>query len=382
MIPLKQLFSLDPDVVFLNHGSYGATPREVFDVYQMWQRRLEREPVHFINEELPRHFAEAREALGRYLACSGEDVVYVPNATFGINAVARSLRLAPGDEILSTDHEYGAIENCWSYVCMKAGASYVRRSVPIPASSEEIAETLWSGVTSHTKVLFMSHITSSTALRLPVEALCARARQAGIITIIDGAHAPGQIPLDLRALDPDFYIGNCHKWLCSPKGAAFLYTRRDRQGLIEPLVVGWGWGPNRKPSGLSGYQDAFQWLGTNDYSAYLSVPAAIDFQARHAWPEVGERCHQLLSIALDRISELTGRPSLYESRDQYRQMAVAELPHVADPALFNRRLFDRYRIEIPCLPWNGRPLLRLSIQAYNSEEDIEKLLSALQAELE
>ena len=381
MSPLKSLFLLDPDVVFLNHGSYGATPRPVFEAYQQWQRRLEREPVQFINEELPLRLREARAALGRYLNCDADDVVYLPNTTFGINVIARSLRLQPGDEILTTDHEYGAIENCWSYACRTSGAAFIRRPLPLPSPDHRILEHIWGGVTPRTKVLFVSHITSSTALRLPVEALCARARDAGILSVIDGAHAPGQIALDLRAIDPDFYAGNCHKWLCSPKGAAFLYSRRDRQPVVEPLVVGWGWGEQRKPTGNSAYVDAFQWLGTDDLSSYLSVPAAIDFHNDHGWAAVREDCHRLLSTALERVRDLTGARSLYDNEDQYRQMAVVELPPIADLAAFNRRLFDRYRIEIPCMAWNGRQLLRISIQGYNSEADVEALLRALRKEL-
>jgi isopenicillin-N epimerase len=379
--PLKALFLLDPEVVFLNHGSYGATPRPVFEAYQAWQRRLEREPVQFINEELPRRLGEARAALGRYLGCAADDLVYVPNATFGINVVARSLGLGPGDEVLTTDHEYGAVENCWLHVCRRAGAALIRRPAPFPASGEDIVEAVWRGVTPRTRVLFLSHITSSTALRLPVEALCARARAAGILSVIDGAHAPGQIPLDLAALDADFYAGNCHKWLCSPKGAAFLYARRDRQHMIEPPVIGWGWGEHRKATGNSDYIDALQWLGTNDLSAYLSAPAAIDFQAAHDWPAVRERCHRLLADALRQVAALTGLASPYLEADQYRQMAVTPLPPIADLAAFNRRLFERHRIEIPCIPWNGRQWLRISVQGYNTAADIEALLAALRAEL-
>lgn len=381
MSPLKPLFLLDPKVVFLNHGSYGATPRAVFETHREWQRRLEHEPVQFINEELPHRLGEARGVLGEYLHCSADDLVFIPNTTFGVNVVARSLRLQPGDEVLSSNHEYGAIDNCWGHACSKTGAVYVRRPISIPAAEAQILEELWKGITPRTKVIFLSHITSSTALRFPVEALCARARQAGILTVIDGAHAPGQIPLDLGAIDADFYIGNCHKWLCSPKGAAFLYTRRDRQHLVEPLVVGWGWGENKKPSDHSDYIDAFQWLGTNDLSAYLSVPAAIAFQAEHNWAGVRERCRRMLSRALERVAELTGLPSLYAGEGQYQQMAVSELPPIADLAAFNRRLFDRYRIEIPCLSWNGRQLLRISMQGYNSEEDIDALIDALRKEL-
>jgi isopenicillin-N epimerase len=383
MPPLKSLFLLDPDVVFLNHGSYGATPRPVFEACQHWRLRLEREPVQFINVELPGLLRQARGALAQYLNADPDDLVYVPNATFGMNVVARSLPLAPGDEVLTTDHEYGAIDNAWLHLCRKRGAHYLRQPVSFPATSEAaIIEEIWRGVTPRTRVLLLSHITSSTALRFPVEALCERARAAGILTVIDGAHAPGQIALDLRAIDADFYAGNCHKWLCSPKGAAFLYTRRDRQPLIDPLVIGWGFGENRKLAQHSAYVDALQWLGTNDPAAYLAVPAAIAFQQEHDWPRVRADCHRLLAESLHRVSELTGLAPLYGADGrQYEQMAVNALPRIDDLAAFNRRLFDGHRVEIPCIEWNGRQFLRIALQGYNSRADIDALLAALESEL-
>ncbi|MGE3479900.1 MAG: aminotransferase class V-fold PLP-dependent enzyme [Gammaproteobacteria bacterium] len=382
MPSLRQQFLLDPDVVFLNHGSYGATPRPVFEACQEWRLRLERGPVQFINNELPGLLRQARGELGRYLNADPDDLVYVPNATFGMNVVARSLPLAPGDEVLTTDHEYGAVDNAWLHVCRKRGARYVRQPVMFPADSDAaIVDEIWRGVTPRTRVLFLSHITSSTALRLPVEALCARARAAGILTAIDGAHAPGQIALDLRAVDADFYTGNCHKWLCSPKGAAFLYTRRGLQPMIEPPVVGWGYGANRKLAQNPDYVDALQWLGTNDLSAYLSVPAAIAFQERHDWPRVRAECHHLLGEAIQRVSDLTGLAPLYRTDAHYVQMAVNALPRIDDLAAFNRILFDRHRVEIPCIEWNGRQFLRISLQGYNSRADIDALLAALRTEL-
>jgi isopenicillin-N epimerase len=208
---LRESFLLDPGIVYLNHGSFGACPRPVFEAYQEWQGMLERQPVKFMQRREPL-LREAREALGAYLHADADDLVYVTNVTLGLNAVARSLPLAPGDEVLTTDHEYGSMNRMWEWVCEKRGARYVRRPVPLPIrSAEEVIDAVWSGVTAHTRVLYLSHITSPTALILPVEPLVRRAREAGILTVVDGAHAPGQVPVDLEALGADFYGGNCHK---------------------------------------------------------------------------------------------------------------------------------------------------------------------------
>jgi len=378
MTNLKDLFLLDPDVVFLNHGSFGAAPRPVFAAYQAWQRHLEHQPVAFLLDELPDHLADARRELGRFLNAGRDDLVYVPNATFGVNVVARSLDLGPGDELLTTDHEYGACYNVWDFLSQKRGFDVVRQPISFPvASPESILEELWQGVSSRTRVIFVSHITSPTALRLPVATICARAREAGILSVVDGAHAPGQIPLDLQAVDADFYTGNAHKWLCAPKGAAFLYARPDKQRLIEPLVVGWGWGQERTFTFGSDYLDYLQWLGTNDLSAYLSVPDAIRFQEQHDWPAVRHRCHELLVLALRRVGELTALDAPYADNAHYGQMAVALLPQLQDPAAFKDELYRSFRVEIPCIKWQERHFIRISIQGYNSYEDIEVLLRAL-----
>lgn len=376
---LKSHFLLDPDVIFLNHGSFGATPRPVFTAYQAWQLRLERQPVRFIIDELPGYLHEARAALGAYVQVDAADLVYVPNATFALNVVARSLSLGPGDEVLTTDHEYGACRNVWGFLRRKHGFTVVQRPLPLPATSPTaLLEHLWQGVTPRTRVIFLSHITSPTALHLPVAAVCARAREAGILTVIDGAHAPGHIPLRLADLGADFYFGNAHKWLCSPKGAAFLYARRERQALLEPLVVGWGWGEHRTETFGSDFLDYQQWLGTNDVSAYLSVPAAIDFQARHNWTAVRAQCHALVRQALHRVGDLTGLAPLYaDDAGLYHQMAAMPLPPLADAAAFKAQLYARHRIEIPVVEWHGRHFLRISVQGYNTQSDVDALLDAL-----
>ena len=376
---MKEHYLLDPEIIFLNHGSFGATPRPVMDAYQSWQIKLERQPVHFISHELLPELKRARQALGSYLNADADDLVYIPNATYGVNIVARSLQLEPGDEILTTDHEYGACENVWKFVSQKNGSILVKRPIPLPlASPTEIVDHFWQDVTPKTRVIFISHITSPTAVRMPVEMICKKARQAGIFTVIDGAHAPGQITLDLTALEPDFYLGNCHKWMQSAKGAGFLYTRRALQPMLEPLVISWGWGENASFTSGSQYLDYFEWAGTNDLSAYLSVPAAIQFQAEHDWPAIQERCRQILADGLKRIDQLTGLENVYSDQaEPFVQMAVVRLPPIEDISELKRQLLEQYRIEVPCIEWNGQHFIRISVQAYNEAGDMEALASVL-----
>jgi isopenicillin-N epimerase len=376
---MKEYYLLDPEIIFLNHGSFGATPIPVMEAYQAWQIRLERQPVHFISRELLPELKRARQALGAYLNADEDDLVYIPNATFGVNIVARSLQLAPGDEILTTDHEYGACENVWKFMGQKNGSILVKRPIPLPLTSPaEIAEYFWQGVTPKTRVIFISHITSPTALRMPVEMICRKAREAGILTVIDGAHAPGQIQLNLRAMEPDFYLGNCHKWLQSAKGAGFLFARRELQPQLEPLVISWGWGKNASFTSGSQFLDYFEWAGTNDPSAYLSVPAAIQFQEQHNWPVVQDQCQQILAEGLKQIDKLTGLESVYSDQAApFVQMAVVRLPLVEDISEFKSQLLEQYRIEVPCIEWNGQHFIRISVQAYNDTADMEALVTAL-----
>lgn len=380
----KELFLLDPGVIFLNHGSFGATPRAVFESYQRWQTRLERQPVLFLGREHDDLLRHSRQALGKYVHADPDDLVFIPNATHGVNIVARSLALQPGDEVLTSDHEYGACDFTWEFLCGKVGASYVHREIPLPLSDagasgeSDMAGRFWRGVTPRTRLIFISHITSSTALRLPVEEICKRAREAGILTLVDGAHALGQLPLDLPALGADFYTANCHKWALSPKGAAFLYARREAQGLIEPLVVSWGYHPNGTPSTGSRFLDLLQWTGTRDPAAALAVPDALEFMAQHEWEGVVRDCHELLKQALQRICELTGLPPAYPlESDLFIQMGIAPLPDATDLVALKSRLYDDFRIEVPLVAWQGQKFIRISVQAYNSQAEIDALLGAL-----
>ncbi len=376
MTAMRDLFLLRRDVVYLNHGSFGACPRPVFERYQAWQRELEAEPVELLGRRFAALMRGAREDLAGFVDADADDLVFVPNATTGLNAVARSLRLEPGDEVLATDHEYGALDRTWTFVCEKSGARYVRRPLPLPvASEEEIVEAVWSGVNEHTRVLFLSHLTSTTAIVLPVVELVRRAFERGIITVIDGAHAPGQIALALRVLGADFYAGNCHKWMNAPKGSAFLYARREAQQFLDPLVVSWGWRGDHP--GPSRFVDEHEWQGTRDVAAYLAVPAAIEFMREHDWPTVQRGCHVLAGAARDRINAITGlAPLTPAGREWFAQMATVALP-ACDHETLQRRLFDDFKIEVPTFAWTGGSYLRVSIQAYNDASDVDALVHAL-----
>ena len=367
---LKDLFLLDPSITYLNHGSFGACPRPVFEVYQTWQRELECHPVEFLGRRIATLLGEARQALASYLGVEADEVVYFSNPTTAINMIARALHLEPGDEILTSDHEYGAMDRTWRFLSKKRGWSYLQQPIPVPVTTPEaFLERMWSGVTPRTRVIYISHITSPTALRFPIEELCRRARREGLLTIVDGAHAPGQIPLNLAEIDADLYAGACHKWLCAPKGAGFLYARKEVQAWLEPLVVSWGF-ESEFPSG-SQFVDYHEWQGTRDMAAILSVPAAIAFQKEHDWEQVRRECHLLAVATRQRINELTGlEPLSPETPDAegftwFAQMFGARMPEYFDLDVVKTELYDRYRIEVPLLPWQAEKLIRVSIQAYN-----------------
>jgi isopenicillin-N epimerase len=369
---LRELFLIDPDVVFLNHGSFGATPRVVFEEYQRWQAELERQPVEFLGRRADELLDNARAKLAAYLNADVDDLVFVTNATSGLNVIARSFPLETGDEILTTDHEYGALDLTWDYLCGKAGAHFVRHHIPLPATSHaEIVESFWSAVTPRTKIIFLSHITSPTALIFPVKEICARAREAGILTVIDGAHAPGQIPVDLKDIGADIYSGNCHKWLCAPKGSGFLHVRPEHHEWVESLTISWGW------RGESTLVSRNQWQGTRDIAAFLSVPAAIEFQQNHNWDAVRARCHDLARETRRAIADLSGlEPISPDSPEWFAQMIACPIP-IDDPIAVKERLYNEFKIEVPLVERHDKHMIRVSYQGYNDHDDLERLMEGL-----
>lgn len=372
----KKQFLLRDDITFLNFGSFGATPKPVFEACLCWQTELEREPVHFITEQLVSHLKAARESLAGFLHCDADDVVYVTNPSYAVNIIAKSFDLREGDEVLATNLEYGACDSTWTYYCRQKGARYVRLPVRFPLESkEDFIAQFTAGITPKTKLIFISHITSSTGLRLPVEEICAIARQRNIITFIDGAHGPAQVSVDLTAMDADIYTGACHKWMLSPKGSSFLYVRRSLQDRFDPLVVSWGY-DSAMPS-HSRFLDYHQLQGTKDYSAFLSVPDAIRFMEQHDWPAVRAHCRTLVQDNAVRFCSLLKAEPLAPVNDDFiAQLYSIRIP-VQKPEKLHRLLYERYNIQVPVMQHEDQCYLRYSVQAFNSQEDLDKLYIAL-----
>lgn len=382
---MKEHFLLDPDMVFLNHGSYGACPKPVFDAWQGWQREMERNPVQFLGRRSAGLLRHARERLAGYLGANADDLVFVSNATTGVNIVAKSLHLNPGDEVLTTDLEYGACRATLARVCAAAGARLVVVPVPLPLTREGFVAAMTEAMTPRTRLVMMSHITSPTALRLPIEPVLAQARRRGIASLIDGAHAPGQIPLDLAALGADYYTGNCHKWMCAPKGTAFLHARSEHHAGLFAMVTSWGEVAPDGPSAWDGFigQGVFerrmQWQGSRDLTGFLAVPAAIDFHAAHDWAARCADCHRRAMALLQRVSARTGIAPI-AADEFFLQMAPLPVPH-QDAAALRARLFDEFRIEVPVTQHanadGARTFVRVSVQPYTTDEDLAALEAAL-----
>ncbi len=373
---LKSWFLLREDITYLNFGSFGACPKPVFKKYQQFQLELEQEPVLFIASNGLKYLAHSREALSNYLNCFKDDIVYVTNPSYAVNAVAKSFNLKEGDEILTTDLEYGACDKTWSYYCKKAGATYVRQHISLPLQSkEQFVEEFFKGLSSKTKLIFLSHITSSTALRQPVKEICTIAKQKGILTFVDGAHAPGQIPVDLLALNADMYTGACHKWMMTPKGSSFLYVRKELQHLIDPLVISWGY--HALFPSASQFLDYHQSNGTRDYSAFLTIPAAIDFMKEHEWEKVAGNCRKLVQENADAFCKLLETVPLAPVNDNFiLQLLSAEIK-TNEPEKLHDYFFEKYKIQIPVMRHGNKVYLRYSINAFNSQQDLDKLFAAI-----
>lgn len=373
---LKSAFLHDPGVTYLNFGAYGACARPVFNDYQRWQRELESNPVQFFTVNGPKYLQQSRSALSQYVHCDADDIVYVTSPTYGVNIIAKSLSLKPGDEVLATDLEYGACDKTWNYYCTKAGATYVRQHISLPLTSKEkiVAEFI-KGISAKTRAIFISHITSATALIMPVEEICAIAREKGILIFVDGAHVPGHLPVDLSTLSADIYVGACHKWMMTPKSSSFLYVKKSLQHLFDPLLISWGYAPDTPPE--LRFLDYHQGQGTRDYSAFLTIPEAIRFMEVNDWDNVGSRCKELVLKNALRFCELVKTEPTSEITGEFIGQMFSFPVHLKEPDSFQRMLFEKYKIEAPVMKQDGRRYIRYSIQAFNNQDDLDKLYDAL-----
>lgn len=367
-------FLLAEDVVHLNHGSYGATPHEILDVQRRWRDEMEREPSGFMHARFPALLRRAADALGGYINAEANQIALVENATTGVNAVLSSLEFQSGDEILITDQTYGAVRNTVAHVCRRGGARLVTVSLPFPNPDEAgVLRSFANGLSERTKLVILDHVTSPTALVLPVEKMAALARQTGALILIDGAHAPGMIQLDLETIDCDYYTGNCHKWLCTPKGCGFLWAREDRLDGLHPTVISHGHG--------NGFLAEFDWIGTRDGSAQFVLPDALAFRDRFGDTAVREYNHALVLTAADRLAA-SWMTRVGASDAFIGSMAMVELP-VAGPVSPHRahalraELLKESRVQVPVNALRGRFWVRLSAQIYNDFDDYDQLDQAV-----
>jgi isopenicillin-N epimerase len=385
----RGFWALDPGVTYFNHGSFGSCPRPVLKYQQALQDRLERQPMRFLVDDIERLWDEARRMMAKFVGADANGLVFVPNATAGVNTVLRSLSFRRGDELLITDHGYNACRCSLEYVANRSGARVIVAKIPFPLDSpQQVVDAVLDRVTRRTRLVLLDHVTSSTGLILPVAEIIRELNARGIESLVDGAHAPGMVPLNLRQLGATYYTGNCHKWLCAPKAAALLYVDPNRRADIRPLVISHG--ANSTRTDRSRYLLEFGWMGTGDFSACLSVPESIRVIGAllpGGWPAVMER-NRALALAARRLlcaalqlpppcpDEMIGSLAAVPLPD----MAAAEVSRISnglDP--LRGRLLREHDIEVPVFPWPAPPkrLLRVSAQLYNSLPQYERLVEVL-----
>ncbi|HEY3243486.1 MAG TPA: aminotransferase class V-fold PLP-dependent enzyme, partial [Phycisphaerae bacterium] len=371
----RQLWSLDPAVTFLNHGSFGACPLAVLEAQRRFRDQMERQPLRFFVRELEPLLDAARTELAGFIGAQPQDVAFVPNATAGVNAVLRSLAFAPGDELLTTDHEYNACRNVLNFVAERCSAEVIVAAVPFPLDSpEQTVAAIMQHVSPRTRLALLDHVTSQTGLVLPIAELVGRLAERGVDTLVDGAHAPGMVPLDVKEIGAAYYTGNCHKWLCVPKGAGFLHVRREKQGMIRPVSISHG--ANSPRTDRSRFLLEFDWTGTDDPSPYLCIPEALHFMGGllpGGWPALMAHNRRLALAARHTLCDALGVPPPCP-KEMIGALASVPLPDGSpepprsplylDP--LQDALLERYSVEVPIIPWPAPPkrLIRISAQMY------------------
>ncbi len=379
---------LDPKVVFLNHGSFGACPTAVLSTQQSFRQQLELEPVRFLGREFEPLLDQSRDGLASFIGADPADLVFVPNATTGVNSVLRSLNFEPGDELLTTSHGYNACRNALDFVAQRSGAKVVVAPIPFPLeSAEQILQSVLDCTSARTKLALLDHITSQSALIFPIQALVQRLTELGIETLVDGAHAPGMVPLNLKEIGATYYTGNCHKWICAPKGSGFLVVRRDRQDQIRPLTISHG--ANSPRTDRSRFQLEFDWTGTNDPTPFLSIAEAIRVMKSmvpDGWQALMAHNRKLALQARKILCEALEQP-IPCPEELVGAIATIPLPaHFGKPNLLpngidvlQEWLWEKQSIEVPIIPWNNPPqkLIRVSAQLYNSIDEYRFLADTL-----
>ncbi|TGD57430.1 aminotransferase class V-fold PLP-dependent enzyme [Flavobacterium humi] len=374
---MKSHFQINPNITFLNHGSFGACPKPVFEEFQRIQQELEFEPVYFMQKKAANYLKTARERLAEFVGCQPQDLFFSPNPTMAVNTIMRSLKLEAGDEILATDHEYGAMDKTWHFYSKKTGVNYIRQKITLPITSkEQILEEFWKGYSSKTKVVFINQISSATALIFPVKEICDKAQELGLITIVDGAHVPGHIDLNITDLNPDYYTGTLHKWMLAPKGSSFLYVKKEFQEDLDPLVVSWGY--ESDAPGESRFLDYHEYQGTRDVSEFMCTPKVIDFLNENNWKEKYSACRQMVLDNYQRFCDLLHTKPICPVTTEFLGQMASIPTRTEKPSELKELLYDKYKIQIPVMPLNGNIYLRYSINVYNSQEDLEVLYKALQ----
>ena len=386
----KEWFMIDHKPIYLTHGNYGGSLKCAFHNKLNWQSKLEFNPHQFINYELFDELIKSRNELSTFLDCDSQNLIFSPNPSTALNTVIKSLNLNENDEVLTSNHEYGALDKTWDFYSQKKGYKYIKVKIEIPFNDEEsFINSFKKKINSNTKVIFLSHITSSTALLFPIKKICEIARENKIITIIDGAHVPGHINLSITEINPDVYVGACHKWMCTPKGVSFLYAKKSFQNNIDPLVISWGW-KGELFQNESEYTNWHQWQGTNDLSSFLTIPSTLKFFDEQRWSEVNQKCRDLIIKLKNKFLKLNSNciPTTFndEHLAQMLSFAVNQSNDKVEEVLndskkilsFQKEIFEKTNIHIPVILWNDKVFLRVSIQAYNKPSDIDNLFEMLE----
>lgn len=373
---IRDLFYLDRSITFLNFGSFGACPKPIVKRFHELHLEMEEEPVQFMTKKSVEYFAQARKSLSAYVGCSMDDIVPVTNPSWAVNAVARSLNLQPGDEIRTTSIEYGACDKAWQYYCKLSGAQYIQIEPQWPITdSAQFVSDFFSNISPRTKLIFMSHITSSTAIRLPVEQIIQEAQRRGIPTFIDGAHAPGHIDLNLDEMGVDYYTGACHKWMMTPKGCSFLYAHPRVQHQIDPLIISWGY-ESAFPS-HSQFLDYHQVQGTRDLAPFFCIAEAIQFMEKYDWKKLASHSKALVLESAPKFIELLGVDAHVAIQADFLGQMFSIPVNAPKAEELQQVLFDWYQIEIPVMRLGNKQFIRYSINGFNSQNDLDALFQAL-----